>query len=458
MVIWTGTAGLNRGIGALALLGLLAACGDREVILEGQRFGLRVPLEASAGAETGATVALPPELSGERVNESRPVSLPAPVANADWTHRAGSPSHLMPHLALSAAPQRVWTANIGAGDSRRQKITAAPVVAGGRIFVMDAANQVSAVSTTGEVLWSADATLPGERAQSASGGGLGYGEGRLFVTTGFGELIALDPATGAVQWRQRFEAPVTGAPTVAGGMVYISARDSGGWAISAADGRQRWVLSGVPSSSGRAAPAAPAVAGDTVYFPFGSGEIVAATAARGEERWTGAVAGRRPGRAVAFIGDITGDPVVAGGVVYAGSAAGRTVALRTDTGQEVWSAPEGAYGPVAVAGGSVFLVSDEARLVRLDAASGAPVWSVGMPLYDRDNPRRQVGIHAHFGPILAGGRLVVVSDDRLIRLFAPENGALAGTVELPSGAAAAPALAGGTLYVVTGNGQLHAFR
>jgi sugar lactone lactonase YvrE len=43
-------------------------------------------------------------------------------------------------------------------------------------------------------------------------------------------------------------------------------------------------------------------------------------------------------------------------------------------------------------------------------------------------------------------------------LFDPASGALAGQVALPGGAASNPIVVGGTLYVVTANGKLNAFR
>jgi outer membrane protein assembly factor BamB len=86
------------------------------------------------------------------------------------------------------------------------------------------------------------------------------------------------------------------------------------------------------------------------------------------------------------------------------------------------------------------------------------IWSVVMPYFDKEKPKRRKAITAHFGPVLAGGRLVVVSSDGQLRLFNPADGALVGGAEIPGGAATAPALAGGVLYVVGGNGQLHAFR
>jgi outer membrane protein assembly factor BamB len=60
--------------------------------------------------------------------------------------------------------------------------------------------------------------------------------------------------------------------------------------------------------------------------------------------------------------------------------------------------------------------------------------------------------------VLAGGRLVIASGDGTLRMFNPTDGTLVGTTQLPGGAASAPALVGGSLYVVSEKGQLHAFR
>jgi outer membrane protein assembly factor BamB len=99
-------------------------------------------------------------------------------------------------------------------------------------------------------------------------------------------------------------------------------------------------------------------------------------------------------------------------VIYAGTgSAGRTVAMSASSGERIWSAGEGALGPVAVAGGSLFLVNDEAQLVRLDAETGEVIWAVEMPYFTNDKIKRRKGIYAHYGPVLAGGR----HDGRLLR-------------------------------------------
>ena len=114
--------------------------------------------------------------------------------------------------------------------------------------------------------------------------------------------------------------------------------------------------------------------------------------------------------------------------------------------------------PVWVAGGSVFLVSDRNELVRLSAEDGSRIWGVELPFFVKERPRKQSEIYAHYGPVLAGGRLIVASNDGLIRMFDPASGNLVGSAEIPGGASSNPVFAGGVMYVVSAKGELYAYR
>ena len=439
----------------LCLIAALAACKPREVILPGERFNVRTPLDASVPVEGQPDPSAPP---ARPENVSVPISLPAMTANADWTHRAGNNRHVMPHGALSASPQRVFSVNIGAASSKRNRIAAAPIVADGRIFTIDALSGLVATSTSGARLWAVDLTPQFDKGGKVSGGGLAYGGGTVFAATGYGEVVALNPASGAIIWRQRFDNPVMGAPTVDGGVVYVSARDGSAFALTADAGRILWDIPGTPGSAGMVGAAGPAIADTTILFPTAGGEVTAIMKDGSARIWQSSVAGRRLGRVYASIADVTADPVVVGATTYVGTSAGRTFAINTETGQQIWTAAEGALGPVLAVGGSVFIVNDEARLVRLDATTGDVIWSVEMPYFVKEKVKKHKAITAHYGPVLAGGRIVVASGDGILRFFNPADGALVSTLDIPGGAAAQPALAGGTLYIVSGKGQLHAFR
>ncbi|WP_172295906.1 PQQ-like beta-propeller repeat protein [Pseudoruegeria sp. HB172150] len=433
---------------ALGMTGLLAACGEPEVILPGERLDLR-------GGLTPGEAALPIE---EDLPVSRAFALPPQQNVAAWTHRGGNETHNLTHVALSQAPSRIWSAKIGEGNKRKARITADPVVANGLVFTLDSQSQVSAFTTSGGRVWSRSLVPASDRQGDASGGGLAYGGGKLFVTTGFGEAFALDPRNGGEYWKQKLDAPATASPTVHGDLLYLVSRDNVAWAIETDDGRVRWRLPGTPSESGMVGGAGPAVTDKLAVFPFASGELVAALRQGGVRLWGGTVSGGNRHAAYANVTDIIADPVIAGGVLYTGNQSGRAVAMDVDSGERLWTADDGAYGPVWVAGGSVFLVSDDAKLVRLDAATGQMIWEVELPYFRNSKPKRREAIYAYYGPVLAGGNLWIASDAGQLIAFDPTSGAIRRQIDVPGGAASNLAVAGGTMYVLSDNGQLHAYR
>ncbi|MDQ7775099.1 MAG: PQQ-binding-like beta-propeller repeat protein [Paracoccus aminovorans] len=98
------------------------------------------------------------------------------------------------------------------------------------------------------------------------------------------------------------------------------------------------------------------------------------------------------------------------------------------------------------------------KLIRLDAANGGRVWAQKLPYFTEAVIRKQQKVWNHYGPVLAGNKLYLAGSDGYLRVFDPASGALIGNAQIPGGAAAAPAVAGQTLYVVTHDGQLIAYR
>lgn len=170
----------------------LAAC-EREVILTGQRLDPMAVASPDGPAVVGAPVAA-----------STALALPAARMAGEWSHRGANAQHMPGHVALAGAGNRLlWSAPIGAGDGRRHRITADPIVAGGLVFTLDAQARVTATALNGAQAWSVDLTPPGESRGSVSGGGLAYEGGRVFASIGYGQLVAIDAATGRIAWRQK---------------------------------------------------------------------------------------------------------------------------------------------------------------------------------------------------------------------------------------------------------------
>src|SRR5262245_27188025 len=55
--------------------------------------------------------------TGELVAADRPIALPAPRHNADWTQPGGTPNNAPGHLALAQVVKNSWSADAGTGSS-----------------------------------------------------------------------------------------------------------------------------------------------------------------------------------------------------------------------------------------------------------------------------------------------------------------------------------------------------
>lgn len=443
----------------LALLGsalFLAACDEREVIFEGKRESLYSPDPELAGEAVAARFA--EEEAAALENRSVPFGAGAARSLAAWPQRAGGSSHALGNLSFSSAPQLAYQVDIGVAADRKQKIVAEPIVAEGRVFTMDAQSGVMAHSTVGAPLWMRPLVPAGEQPDEGAGGGLAYANGKVFATTGFGEVTALDAVSGAPAWTQRLEASITGAPMVSGGDVYVLTGDNRLVSLDAGNGRINWQLEGTPARPGLLGYATPAMSGGTVIAPFSLGSVVGVKASDGSPVWAAPVAGRRTGNAFGLVQELSGEPVVVGGTIYAGNARGASAAISSTSGEVKWTADEGALGPMLVAGGSVFMVSDNLKLVRLNASNGSRIWAVDLPQYEKDTARQRKTAYQSYGPTLAGGRLWVASSDGFLRAYDPASGAIVSALELPAAPASRPVIVGGTAYIVTVEGTLLALR
>jgi len=166
--------------------------------------------------------------SGARVDAALAgvaVVLPPAEVNAEWAQAGGNAAKSYGHLALGDSPRRLWSAKVP-GSSLSQRLAAAPVIGGGRLYVFDTEGAVRALDAgSGRQLWRT--SLRGQtNNNSVFGGGASYADGRVFVTTGLGEVAALDAASGAQLWRVKPGGPLRGSPTIAFNAVYVMTMDN----------------------------------------------------------------------------------------------------------------------------------------------------------------------------------------------------------------------------------------
>lgn len=431
---------------ALVALTALSGCG-----LFGGRdnktpvVGNRVPILASDTA-----LVVDPSIAAV------PVTLPEPAANADWTQPGGNAAKSMGHLALAASPARAWSVRIQ-GGSLRERLAAAPVVGGGRVFVVDVTGTVHAFdAASGGRVWQTSSVEQSGNESSRFGGGVSFDEGRVYATNGLGDVVALDAATGAVQWRVRPGGPLRGAPTLANGQVYVQSNDNQLFALNMTDGSRAWNAAASPESQGLFGRAAPAAARGTIIAGFSSGELNAYRYENGLPLWSDALSRTSISTSVSALADIAAEPVIDNDRVYAIGQGGRAVAVDLLTGRRVWEQNIAGTSTPWIVGEWMFVVTDDARLIAIARDTGRVRWVSQLPAFR--NVRRSRGPIDWVGPVLAGGRLIVVSSEGQIASVNPADGAIGATIEGSGAYTLAPVVANGTLYLLDDDGNLSAWR
>ena len=355
---------LVRDLRAFLAAGLmavsLAGCDGLTDVLD--IFGKsKVPLPGERVAVFGDRSELEPDKDMAGVQ----IVLPAPVVNDSWPQSGGFANYAMQHLAVSDSPKMIWTADVGAGSSSSRILTTPPVMADGRVFAKDAQSQVSAFEAdTGKLIWRV--TLEPDKARDTDefGGGLAYYGGRLFVTTGFAAVFALDPATGKEIWTSTVSAPVRGAPLVFGDRVFSISIDNKLQSMAAVDGSDLWQYTALQEVAGYIGGGSPAGSGDFVVAPFSSGELVGLRLDNGRAVWNESlIGGRSEVRAFGNLADIRGRPVIDRGVVYAMGSAGQLGAFDLRSGGRVWERGIGGSQTPWVAGRFLFVVTGGADVV-----------------------------------------------------------------------------------------------
>ncbi len=298
--------------------------------------------------------------------------------------------------------------------------------------------------------------------------------GHLYVATPAG-LSAINPATGAVLWKNTLAGSFYSSPTVAGSSVYVASNAGGVYAVNTAGTKLWGVLTTIDF-----AYASPVVVGGVVYIGSTTGTMYALNATTGATLWSNATSGEAIYSTAAVVdgivyvgsysgniyalsasngaliwsyastSQIRGTPVVVNGVVYVGSfdsnfyalvaagSNGGTLLWKAATQYDVWSSAAMADGAVfaATAGGTVYAYQPRSGAVKWSYATGDTVYS-------------DVSV--------ANGVVYVGSNSGILYALNDATGALLWTAALGDPAWGRPIVSDGVVYTNTQQGRTLAF-
>jgi eukaryotic-like serine/threonine-protein kinase len=339
-----------------------------------------------------------------------------PVAEPIWVFEAGAP--LWPgatfaegavyaggedgrlHALDAATGRERWMFRAGGAIRTRAVLSE-----GGIFFQADDGYLYKVAAASGKEVWRVKVVdtpivrLPFDNPQSRYdrfGSDVTIFEGRLYLGTHDGKVLAMDPAQGKRVWEFAAGESVLAAPAVDSRRVYFGSFDGSVYALDVSTGRLAW-----KHDTKRPVVSTPLMAGDRVLVGSRSYDFLGLSAATGEPLWDRYV----------WFSWVESSATLRGGVAYVGSSdAAAVFAVDAATGRTLWTADVygWAWGQPAVTEGRVFMGTSSAShylaghrglLAALDRATGALAWR-----YELKAP--ESGTYGSPGSPAVGGGLV----------------------------------------------------
>ena len=110
-----------------------------------------------------------------------------------------------------------------------------------------------------------------------------------------------------------------------------------------------------------------------------------------------------------------------------------------------------------MAGEWLFVVTDDARLICLSRTSGKARWITQLPHYG--NEKKKTNAILWYGPVLAGGKLVLTSSRGEVQYVSAADGKIGATEKVKKAVFSLPPIvANSTLYTLDGRGRIVAWK
>ena len=345
-------------------------------------------------------------------------TIPAPNFSAPWGGGKSIPPP--PEIESTTLPSIAWQASVG--DAKRGLV---PAVTTEAVYAAGSDGTIVRVDRqTGQQAWriNADARLSG---------GVGADDNLLAVGTDKGDVLTFD-TSGKPLWRVRVTSEVVGPPTVGGGVVAVWSGDGKLHALSAADGKTRWVYQRTNPPLIVRNQAGGLIERGALFFGTAGGKLLAIDLTTGAVGWEGNVATPKGATELERIADITSRPLIDDRQICAVAFQGRIACFEILRGQQNWTRDVSSVSGIAADQRYLYVTDDKGAVLAFDKATGTSIWK-------QDKlAKRMPG-----GPQIINDRVGVIDAEGYLYVLDPNDGNFVGRLATDgSPATGQPAQAG----------------
>jgi outer membrane protein assembly factor BamB len=352
----------------------------------------------------------------------------------------GDPAPLV-EFEESLEVRKVWSTGVGDGMGK-QGLSMAPVYSSGVLVAADYEGRLAVVDAeTGRKNWELKTKQP-------FSGGPGLDSDRIYMGTIDGRVIAYDRAGGAELWNAQVSSEVLAPPASADGIVAVRCIDGRVFGLDAVSGRRLWIYDHKAPLLTLRGETDLLIRAGILFVGYDDGSVVALRLSDGSVVWNQTVASPEGRTELDRLADIGQQMVIVASDLIVSSYKSRIVSLAADSGRLLWFKDIASATGVQVDRTSLAVSEKNDDLWMLDRRNGSTIWKVDQ-LTNRGLTR----------PAFYGGYVVVGDKEGYLHWLDSEIGSFVARKRAgKKGFAAAPLTVGTTLYVLTHDGDLIAYR
>ncbi len=336
----------------------------------------------------------------------------------------------------TATPKILWSHRLGAAAN----FDFSPAVDNGYVYAASANGELIKVNAaSGKEEWRI-------RSDERYSAGVGTGFNLVLAGTATGHVLAYDQQSRLL-WKSKVSSEVLSVPRVHDDVVVVRAGDGRIFGLNVIDGSRKWVFERSTPALTLRSSAGIVIADGVVYAGYAGGKLVAVRATDGTSLWEATVAQPKGTTEIERIADITSLPIVDGPAVFAVAYQGKVAAIDRASGRVGWSRDISSYTGINGEASRLYLTHAQGAVYSLEYASGKTFWRQGDLRY------RQLSAPLPMGDLIAVGDV-----QGYLHFLQREDGAFAARIKTDDSAIMPQMteLDSGVLLAQTRNGGLFA--
>lgn len=387
-------------------------------------------------------------------------TVPQAVVINDWEQNGANSAHSVGNIAGAESVNKIWSANFGKGENKRNILLAQPIITGGNVYTQDVNGTVSAFNLAdGQKIWKKKIKPLNKNISDngLNGAGIATDGNSIFAVTGYGSIVSFDTKTGKQLWHNETNGLIRTAPTVCNDKLIIQTLDNRLLVLNKTDGSEIFRYNTSAEDTVLAGGATPACSDklNIIVTGFSNGQLEAFNADIGYPLWSANLINAKRGNATTNINAIKAAPVIDHEIIYAIGNNDMFSAIDYKTGETIWAKEIGSTNTPWVSGDYVYVVSNNNDLVCLNKKNGEIVYTSNILNEYKLEERRDIYLT---GPIMVNNKLLITASNGMFYIVSPTNGKIERKIDTKGKIPYSPISAQDTIIVTNSDATITAYK